>query len=110
MLGGFNEQIGEAVSRTEMEDGPPKQTRRKSRVLATQSVVALLLTKTAYTNFLTWHRVDLSYGSLWFNRTNPITGATVLSRIVGGKLGQATPSNPDLEHWSVPMQIEYWDS
>lgn len=107
---GFKEDAENGVRRTDMEGGPPKQSKHKSRVLVTQSMVVRLESAADYASFKAWHKTDIAYGALWFNRTDPVTAATVLSRIKGGKLGERTPVRKQLDRWHIPVQIEFWDS
>lgn len=103
-----------ALIRSNMESGPPKQTRVKSRVMATMAIRAGIKGKTNYEAFLTWWRDTLNYGADWFDLPDPVAGTTIQARIVGGQLGRAVPVGgrpADANtRWEIPMTLEYWDA
>jgi hypothetical protein len=107
---GFSQARQPAVLRTDMESGPPKQSKVLSRVLVTRNVRLMVKTKADYASFITWFTSDLTRGSEWFNWADPVDGATKLGRFVGGVLGGETPLRPQMDYWEITAQIETWDA
>jgi len=93
--------------RTEMESGPPRQAKVRSRVMLTRSVKIYLPTKADFQSFESWYAGDLSLGALWFNFIDPVSGTTVLARFVGGGYS-AAPLTGGLAAWLVDAKIESW--
>lgn len=89
-----------------MDDGLPKQAARYSKVLAHHKM-SFLLTAAQYTSFLTWWKTTAGFGSLWFNFVEPIAGATVDGRLVGGEF-QATPLTVRQTHYKLDVTVEAW--
>ncbi len=102
----FAENRESAILRTEMEDGPAKQARIRSRVLVTRPVNLLFNSKVDYLAFLDWFSTDLSEGALWFDFVDPVRQTTRSGRFVGDGL-KAQPV-AGLRCWVIPMQIETW--
>ncbi len=88
-LDGYAEQRETALQSTEMESGPPKVVRTKSRVMVRRPASVRFDTKADYLNFLTWFQADIKHGALWFDWLDPITRSTRQARIKGGELGDA---------------------
>ena len=103
---GYAEQRESALLRTEMESGPPKQAKIKSRVLVTRPVSILLRSRADYLNFVTWFSKTLHEGSDWFDFTDPVTRTVKLARFVGGGL-EASPQ-AGLTLWTIGTKIETW--
>lgn len=97
-----------ALLRTEMESGPPKQAKFKSRVMVEQDMTLFIQSKANYTSFMTWFNTDISYGADWFTYTSPLTGNTISARIKGGTINSATPLDPNLEFWKIQVTLEQW--
>lgn len=106
---GFGFEREAAGLRTDVESGPAKQTRTKSRAMVQVPVRVLLRSQADYLAFLAWHRTDIQAGFAWFDWTHPVTGATTQARIVGGKLGREEPT-AGLQRWEIPTTLEYWDA
>lgn len=104
---GFSVRRESALQRTDMETGPAKQARIRSRVLITRSGAVLLKSKADYLAFLAWFANDISEGSAWFDWVDPVDGATKTARIVAADMEQA-PMTPSLDAWSVRLSIETW--
>lgn len=107
---GYGEEPESAVLRTDMETGPAKQLKTKSRVMVSVSANIYIGSKANYSSFLSWFKTDINRGTDWFTWTNPVTGSSTQARIVGGKLGKAQPLGPDLGAWVIPCTLEYWDA
>lgn len=106
---GYSQVQESAVLRTEMESGPPRQARIRSRVMLTRAAKLYLSTKANFQAFETWYRDTLQHGSLWFNMTDPVSGSTVEARFVAGGY-TATPMSAKMDLWVVDIQIESWGS
>ena len=105
-LSGFAEQRESALLRTQMESGPPKQAKVRSRVMVTRPVTILLGSLSDYQSFITWFSQTIHEGADWFDLTDPVTGTTKSARFVGGGL-DATP-NGTKNAWSIKANIETW--
>lgn len=105
----YSQRRESALLRTEMESGPPKQAKVRSRVMLTRAAKLYLSSKADFQSFETWYKDDLDEGSLWFNMTDPVSGSTVEARFVGGGY-TATPMSAAMELWQVEVNIESWGS
>ena len=103
---GYAEQRESALLRTEMESGPPKQAKIKSRVMVTRPASILIQSRSDYLSFVDWFVEDLNEGSAWFDFTDPVTNTVKQARFVGGGL-EATP-HAGLTLWTIPLKIETW--
>jgi hypothetical protein len=108
-LDGFGIEHGTALARTDMESGPPVQTRVKSRVMVTRALVVWFMSKADYLSFLEWWRAELGYGAAWFDYDDPVTDTTLQMRIAGGKLGRAEPA-ASIGRWHLPLTVEHWSA
>jgi hypothetical protein len=109
---GYAEQPESAVIQTEMDDGPAKLRRTKSRVMVRRPITAHLRTLSAYQSFMTWFRAadQANRGAAWFDWTDPVDGVTKLARIMGGQITEARPIRVGLQGWMVAMTLETWDA
>lgn len=107
LFDGFAEQRESALMRTEMESGPPRQTKVRSRVMVRRSVSILFSSKADYQSFLSWYANDINEGASWFDMTDPVSGTTINARFVGGGL-TGSPVNNGLTRWTIKAQIEAW--
>lgn len=105
----YSQRRESALLRTEMESGPPKQAKVRSRVMLTRAAKLYLSSKADFQSFEAWYKDDLDEGSLWFNMTDPVSGLTVEARFVGGGY-TATPMSAAMELWQVEVNIESWGS
>lgn len=106
LYAGFSEQRESALLRTEMESGPPKQAKIKSRVMVTRPVSILLESRADYLAFVEWFITDLNEGSAWFDFFDPVRRVIKQGRIVGGGLeGKPTAG---LRVWTINTKIETW--
>ena len=106
LAAGFAEQRESALLRTEMESGPPKQAKIKSRVLITRPVSILLQSRADYLRFVDWFSVTLNEGADWFDFTDPVKRTVKRARFVGGGL-EASPQ-AGLTVWTINTKIETW--
>ena len=96
-----------ALLRTEMETGPPRQVKIRSRPMVTRSVKFFIKTLANFQAFEAWYKDDLVEGSSWFNFTDPVSHATIQARFVGGGY-TAKPVTPLMEAWEIAVNIESW--
>lgn len=97
-----------ALQRTEMESGPPKQARVRSRVMVRRAVTVRLATKSDYLAFLAWFSGSIAEGASWFDWPDPVDGQTKPARIVAGEGLQQTVTGQRLGDWRIPLMIETW--
>lgn len=107
LLSGYGESRASALLRTEMEDGPPKQARIRSRVLVTRTATVQLRRLADYQAFVAWYADELNEGALWFDFTDPLTGALKQARFVGGAALEASVQD-SRQLWNIPVKIETW--
>lgn len=103
----FSEKRETALLRSDMESGPPKQAKIKSRVLVERSISILILSKANYIAFVTWFSTTINEGADWFSWTDPVTGMVKDARFVGGGM-ESTPVAGNMEIWNIPAKIETW--
>jgi hypothetical protein len=104
---GFAEQRESALLRTEMESGPPRQTKIKSRVMITRPVKIYLDNKADYLSFETWFAVTINEGADWFDWLDPVSGTTKSVRFVGSMT--AAPLSALDGPWAVAgLSLEGW--
>lgn len=106
LLDGFMEQRASALLRTEMEEGPPKQARIRSRVLVTRPATLRVRSRADYLNLVAWFSTTLHEGADWFDFADPVTQTVKQARFVGGGF-DATPQS-GLATWLIKTQIETW--
>lgn len=107
LYSGFGETRAAVVMRTEMESGPPKQARIRSKPMIKRPVQILLSSAADYQSFKNWYSADIAEGALWFSMTDPVTGSTINARFVAADLA-AMPDNNGLTRWIVKANIESW--
>ena len=105
----FSQNRESALIRTEMESGPPKQARIKSRVMVTQNIKIYLASKADFASFQSWYKNDITDGADWFDYVDPITGSTIQARFRDGGYN-SSPMTADLQNWELSAQIEYWSA
>lgn len=105
---GFAEKREKAVQRTDMESGPSKQIKVRSRRMITRPVT-YLFAKTDYLAFMAWVAADINMGVDWFDWTDPVDGVTKDARIVDGDVSDAKPRQGHFSHWLVSFQLETWE-
>lgn len=103
---GFTIQPESQVIRSDMESGPPKQVRRFSRSMIKRPVLLYLDSKSDFNSFVTWVNDTLAGGSLWFNWSDPVSGAIKLTRIVDG-VYEARP-DAAMTQWEISTVFETW--
>ena len=105
---GYSLQREQNILRTQMETGPAKQLKTKSRSLVTVNC-AVQLSSANYTLFLAWFQNNLDYGADWFYWTDPRTVTVKTARIIGG-LEAESPLSSRLGIWKVRFKLEYWSA
>lgn len=106
---GFAEQREPASIRTEMESGPPRQAKIKSRVMVRRPVSLLFKSRANYQAFIEWFSKDLNEGNNWFSFLDPVSGTNKTGRFVSSTV-EGKPLNAALTWWSIKLQIEVWGS
>lgn len=106
---GFAQQRESGVSRTQMESGPPKQLKTKSRVLVRRTVTYALRSLSDYNSFVTWFQTTIHFGADWFTWTDPVDSTAKNARIVS-QIDEEAPAVPALTDWRVSFTIETWSS
>lgn len=104
---GYSQQRESGLMRTEMESGPPRQAKVRSKVMLTRNVKLYFASLSDFQSFETWYANELSLGALWFNFPDPVSGTTVSGRFVGGGYS-ASPIVGGLAAWMVDAKIESW--
>lgn len=107
LFDGYRQKRESALLRTEMESGPPRQAKVRSRVMLTRSVKIYLASKADFQAFENWYATTINLGASWFNMVDPVSGATVAGRFVSGGY-TATPIAGKLAAWVVEASIESW--
>lgn len=109
MRDGYKHQRESALLRSEMESGPPKQTKIKHRVMVTRTCTIYLKSKTDFESFELWYSSTIKEGTLWFNYLDPVSDSTKLARFVGGGY-EAIPRANVKGAWLISAKIESWGS
>lgn len=109
LLSGYQQQRESALLRSDMESGPARQSKVRSRVMITRTCNIHLSSLSDFQAFETWYSTQLNEGSSWFSYIDPIDGSSKQARFVGGgytsmPLGLANGS------WQVNAKIESWGS
>ena len=108
LLDGFGEQRESALLRTEMESGPQKQVKIKSRVMVTRPVQIILPSKADYNSFITWYRDTINEGANWFDWLDPVSSSTKSVRFNGSGI-DASPLALLNGHWVIRgLKLEGW--
>lgn len=106
---GFNVTRESALIRTDMDSGPPKQAKMKSRVMVTQGVSLFLNTRADYQAFEQWYTNDINCGASWFDYPDPISGVNIKARFKNGGY-KSSPLSANMEQWKITAEIEYWSA
>lgn len=104
---GFTVRRESALQRSDMETGPAKQARIRSRVLVQRSGSVLLESKADYLAFVAWFAGDVKEGAAWFDWTDPVDGALKSARIAASDGLEQSPLAA-LRAWRVRLSIETW--
>lgn len=96
-----------AVRRGDMESGPAKQLKTKSRVTHVRPVVYLITSKTDLDAFETWFEDTINMGADWFDWTDPYDSAVKSARIKDGAIS-LVPQRKVLDRWKLSFEIETW--
>lgn len=107
MFDSYSQKREPAVLRTDMESGPPRQAKIRSRVMLTRTVRIVIESLANFQAFETWFKEDIQYGSLFFNMRDPVSKTTVEARFVGGEY-TARPLTGTLTLWQIDASIESW--
>lgn len=106
---GYTQKRESGIIRTEMESGPPRQARFKSRVMINRPVKLYINGVSNFQAFETWFMNDLAGGSLFFNMTDPVSGSTIEARFMGGTY-VAKPLSSAMNDWEIQCELENWSA
>lgn len=107
MFDSYSQKREPAILRTDMESGPPRQAKIRSRVMLTRTVKIVIESLNNFNSFETWFKNDLQYGALFFNMTDPVTKTTIEARFVSGEY-TSRPMASTLNVWQIDAEIESW--
>lgn len=107
-MSGYSQQRESAIMRTEMESGPPRQAKIRSRVMLTRNARIYLSSKADFQSFESWYANDCNLGAAWFNFTDPVSGNIVQARFVGGGYSAQPIGVAGLSGWMIDVKIESW--
>lgn len=103
---GYAEKPEPQVSRTDMETGPAKQVRLRSRSVTTRPVQYLFASVADYLAFKSWVNNAIYGGADWFLWTDPVDGIEKQARMSGGSY-EGAPWGEGGE-WLVKFTLESW--
>lgn len=108
---GFGEEPETALLQTEMDDGPPKVRRVKSRVMVRRSVTVQLASRSDYLAFKAWFSdaAGANKGSAWFDWFDPVSSSTRPAKISGGLIS-GKPLADVHGAWRLQLTLESWDA
>jgi len=109
LFDGFEQQRESALLRTEMDSGPPKQAKVKSRVMVTRQAKLLIMSKEDLALFESWYSTNINEGASWFDMVDPITGSTIQARFVDGGY-KLSPLSAKMQEWQISVKIENWSA
>jgi hypothetical protein len=104
---GFAIERESAAARYEMENGPDKQLRRRSRVLIALEVTCHVDSQADLAAFVQW---VYSVGADWFSWTDPVDGVAKPARIRATESFAERARTRTLSHWEIRMHIETWSN
>lgn len=109
LLNGFGEQPETALIRTEMETGPVKQAKIRSKENM-QFTVTYKYTSAEFILWKAWRKADIAFGALYFDWVKPLTGEVVQARIPGGDYNAVAYNGKDEAiEWEVGFIIELYE-
>ena len=109
LLDGFGEQPESPLVRTNMESGPVKQAKLRSKIRVVRNVT-YRFTNAEYVTWKTWHKTTVAFGALWFDWINPLDGATVQGRIINGLYNAISFDGGDgTLKWDVGFALETYE-
>jgi hypothetical protein len=104
-IASISEKPESALVRTQMESGPAKQTRMRSRQTVMRPVLVAIDSLADYTSFKAWIATTLRNGADWFDWSDPVDGIIKRARIVNGDY-QGRPLGNSLAYWEVSLTLE----
>ena len=107
MFDSYSQKRDSAILRTDMESGPPRQAKIRSRVMLTRTVRIVIESLANFQLFETWFKDDINYGADFFNMRDPVSKATIEARFVGGEY-VSRPLTGTLTLWQIDASIESW--
>lgn len=107
LLDGYKHERESALLRTEMESGPPKQAKIKSKVMVSRTCNLYIDSKDDFESFEQWYSETLNEGALWFTYSDPVSQMNKTARFVGGGFS-AAPKGSVYGSWVISTKIETW--
>jgi hypothetical protein len=101
---GYDEKFPNAVLRTDMDAGPPKQRRRFTAAVKPMTVV-VGLTRDQVESLESFFEDTLGMGAISFDWVHPRTQADVTLRFVGGTPPEVKPE-PGAARWQATLTLE----
>lgn len=106
LLNGYSKKRESALMRTEMENGPPKQVKVRTKPMVVYAATVDLKSKADLYSFENWYINDINEGASWFTFTEPVTKVALQARIRDG--GYTASPNASSNSWQIQLQIEVW--
>ena len=107
LFDGYSEKPESSVIRSQMESGPPKQAKVKSKLRVVRPA-KYRYSHAEYLTFKVFVKTTLFLGADWFDWKDPVDGATKQGRIVDGVYeGKAVKiGEQQLPDWVVSFDLE----
>lgn len=100
---GYDETPDFHVLRTETDSGIAIQRARRNLAIHTRNITVLIRSNADKASFDSWVKDDIHKGVDWFMLTAPVTGHSIVARIISGAYKW---TNQGAEVWRANMQIE----
>lgn len=108
LLDSFNAANETSLIRSDMESGPAKQAKVRSKELVKLNVT-YRFTSAEFDTWKTWRDTDIARGASYFDWVELVNGDTVQARMVNG-VYQAKPfSNSGELKWDVSFTLEVYE-
>jgi len=107
LIDGYKHDRESALLRTEMESGPPKQAKVRSKVMVSRTCNFYIDSQDDFESFEEWYSETLSEGAAWFTYFDPVSQTTKTARFVDGGFS-ARPRGSVYGSWIVSAKIESW--
>ena len=104
--GGWSEEPGQSVGRTEMERGPAKERRLNSHRFPKVAAAFVFKTREDAIAVADWYDYTIKVIG-WFDMVHPLRGTTIRARFVGGDIGELAPRGRGFEVSSRTVTLEY---
>ncbi len=110
-LAGYAEQLEPGVIVSDMETGPPKLFKSKSRVMLGRRAAIQVFGRANYLAFLAWFGTSLNRGADWFTLADRVRGVNVTARFRRGEIGEVSLSGTvDDGVYLFSAVLESWEA